>query len=117
MNYTHNIISEALDPDFFTAAGYPLDHKNKPVRDFALLEGLAPSVIEPEADIELKNEEGGWRFKTVPDAGKSGHPRLSYKMMGYIGAMQGVTPALSATLKTKTQKTIMFDPFFQKALN
>jgi len=43
-------------------------------------------------------------------------------MMGYIGKMENKgTPtakaALPEGLRKKTQKTIMFDPFYEKALN
>jgi len=43
-------------------------------------------------------------------------------MMGYIGEMKAtagaaLTPDLKESLKELTQKTIMFDPFYEKALN
>ena len=105
MNYTHNIISEALCPEFFTTPGYPLDHNNKPVRDFAMLKALEPSVVYPlNEELEVKTitdyKNAGtstpidwdkvdwfWRFKnftetTTDSAGKksskSVFPRLSY---------------------------------------
>ena len=133
LNYTHNIISEALDPKFFTDPGYPLDYKNKPVRDFAMLESLEPSVLyQLNEELDVKNKDGGRRFNnftkrchTKPsctDEGKSVFPSLSYQMMGYIGEMadqgKGTAKAvLTPRLKEWTQKTIMFDPFYEKALN
>jgi len=80
LNYTHNIISEALYPEFFTDPGYPLDYKNKPVRDFAMLKRLKPDVIyQLNEELEVKNKGGGWRFNNVTDSkGKSVFPSLSY---------------------------------------
>ena len=65
------------------------------------------------AQRDIRHKDGTWRFVQNPDnAGDEGPPKLSYKMMGFIGERSSLTPSLIEY----TQKTLMFDPFYEKAL-